>query len=60
MERQKALELAVDALEKEWRYILYASNSDISDKRLIEIAEAIKVISSMTVEEKQYEYPLSA
>ena len=51
MERQKALELAVDALEKEWRYILYASNSDISDKRLIEIAEAIKVISSMTVED---------
>ena len=47
MDKQKALELAINALQKEYRYFLYASDSDWADKRRIEISKTIEIIESM-------------
>lgn len=48
----EALELAVDALQKEYRYFLYTSDSDWADKRRIEISKAIEIILCKITEEK--------
>lgn len=47
----EALELAIDTLEKDRMYFTFASDSDFSDKYRAKLAEAIKILSSMTVEE---------
>lgn len=53
MDKQKAFELAVNALQKEYRYFLYTSDSDWADKRRIEIDKAIEIIlNGMTKEDK--------
>ena len=53
MDRRVAFELAVNALQKEYRYFLYASDSDWADKRKVEISKAIEMISSEMVKEKE-------
>ena len=47
MNRKQALALAIAALQKEYRYWLYASDSDASDKQRAEIAQAIEVLDGM-------------
>jgi len=51
MNLNQALKLAIDALEKEWRYTLYVSDSDVSNEKLIELGEAVKLFYSMLEEE---------
>ena len=47
-----ALKLAINALQKEYRYVLFANGSDVylPDIKLTDIKEAIKVIFSMIIE----------
>ena len=45
MDRRVAFELAVNALQKEYRYFLYASDSDWANKKRIEISKAIDLIT---------------
>lgn len=47
MDRREAFELAVDALQKEYRYFLYVSDSDWADKKRLEISRATAIIESM-------------
>ena len=47
MTRREALRLAIAALQAEYKQWLYASDSDASDKRRIEIAQAIEVLKEM-------------
>ena len=47
MNRKQALALAIDALQKEYKRWLYASDSAASDKRRAEIAQAIEVLEDM-------------
>jgi len=47
MNRKQALAIAIDALQKLSRQWLYASDSDASDKKRIEIAQAIELLDSM-------------
>ena len=47
MTRKQALALAIAALQKEYRYWLYASDSAASDKRRAEIAQAIEALEEM-------------
>ena len=47
MTRKQALALAIAALQKEYRYWLFASDSDASDKRRAEIAQAIELLDAM-------------
>ena len=54
MDKQLALELAVDALQKEYRYFLYASESDWADKKRVEISKAIQIIMG-EIEKKEKE-----
>ena len=54
MDKQKALELAINALQKEYRYFLYASDSDWADKKRIEISKAIQIIMG-NIEKKEKE-----
>ena len=45
MDRRVAFELAVDALQKEYRYFLYASDSDWANKKRTKISRAIDLIT---------------
>jgi len=47
MNRKQALAIAIDALQKLSRQWLYASDSDASDKKRVEIARAIELLDSM-------------
>ena len=47
MTRRTALKLAISALQKEYKQWLYASDSDASDKKRIEINQAIEVLDAM-------------
>ena len=47
MNRKQALAIAIDALQKEYHQWLYASDSDASDKKRVEIARAIELLDSM-------------
>jgi len=53
MDKQEALELAINALQKEYRYFLYVSDSDWADKKRIEISKAIEMIQNEMVEEEK-------
>ena len=55
MNRKQALALAIAALQKEYKQWLYISDSDASDKRRAEIAQAIEVLGEMLKKEyKRY------
>ena len=47
MNRKQALALAIAALQAEYKQWLYASDSDASDKKRIEIAQTIEVLDAM-------------
>ena len=47
MTRRQALQLAIDALQKQYRYNLYASDSEAADKRRIEINKAIVILDNL-------------
>ena len=54
MKRKEALRLAIDALQKEYKRWLYASDSDASDKRRAEIAQAIEVLDAMRMQKEMF------
>ena len=47
MDRRAALKLAIAALQVVYKQWLYASDSDASDKKRIEINQAIEVLDAM-------------
>ena len=47
MTRRQALQLAIDSLQKEYRYWLYASDSAAGDKKRIEINNAIVILDNL-------------
>ena len=44
LNRRTALKLAIDALQKEYKRWLFASDSKVSDQKRIEIAMAIEAL----------------
>jgi len=53
MDKQEALELAINALQKEYRYFLYVSDSDWADKKRIEISKAIQIIINGIIKKEE-------
>ena len=47
MTRREALALAIKILQAKHNYMLFASDSELSDKRRAEIAEAIVILDNM-------------
>jgi len=51
MNLNQALKIAIDALHKEWKYILYTGDSKASDMSRAEIIQAIKILARLTTNE---------
>ena len=54
MNRKQALALAIDALQKEYRQWLYASDSEAADKKRIEIAQAIETLDGLRRQKEMF------
>jgi len=52
MNLNQALKLAIDALHKEWKYILYAGDSKAADMNRAEIIQAIKILARLITNEE--------
>lgn len=47
MKRKQALQLAIDALQKEYRKWLFVSDTSAGEKKRAEISMAIEILDSM-------------